>query len=138
MDPNGNHFSINVSFNDNALRGSGSPLPRSFTRAGHGRQTYGVFSRLSPDISPGKSFTLAHHERRIYGVSIDLSIHHSHVLNLDLFSLSRVGGNSRALLLAIVQGKRREFFSYQFLSGDRFLFCYGASIWETLESARQQ
>ena len=103
MDPNGNHFSINVSFNDNAVRGSGFPLPRSFTRAGHGRQTYGVFSRLSPSLSLNKFFTLTYHERQIYEISIDRSINHFRVLNLDPFRLARVGGNSRALLLAIIQ-----------------------------------
>ena len=103
MDPNGVQFSIKDPFNGNTTRWYRPPLPRSFTRTGHGRQTYGVFSRLSLSLSPGKSFTLAHHERQAYGVFINLSINHSHASSLDLFSLSSVGGNSRALLLAMTQ-----------------------------------
>ena len=103
MDPNDNHFSINVSFNDNAVRGSGSPLPRSFTLAGHGRRAYGVFSRFSFSLSPGKSFTLTHHERQTYGILVDRSINHPRAPSLDLFSLSSVGSNSRALSLSIIQ-----------------------------------
>ena len=103
MDPNGAQFSIKDPFSDNASHCPRSPLPRSFTLAGHGRQTYGVFSRLSPSLSPSKSFTLTFLERQVYGVSLDLSINHSHAPSLDLFSLSSVGGNSRALLLATIQ-----------------------------------
>ena len=103
MDPNGTQCSIKDPFNGNTTRWYRPPLPRSFTRTGHGRQTYGVFSRLSLSLSLSKSFTLACHERQAYRVFIDLSIHHSRALSLDLFSLSSVGGNSRALLLATVQ-----------------------------------
>ena len=103
MDPNDVQCSIKDPFDDNADHCPGFPLPRSFTRAGHGRQTYGIFSRLSLGLSPSKSFTLAHHERQTYRVAIDLSINHSRASSLDPFSLSRVGGNSRALLLAIIE-----------------------------------
>ena len=105
MDPNGAQFSIKDPFGDNAGHCPGSPLPRSFTLTGHGRQTYGVFSRLSPSLSPDKSFILANHERQIYRVFVDLSIHHSRILSLDPFRLASVRGNSRALLLAIIQEK---------------------------------
>ena len=105
MDPNDVQCSIKDPFGDNASHCPGSPLPRSFTLAGHGIGTYGVFSRLSLSLSPDKSFTVAHHERQAYGVFINLSINHSRAFHLDLFSLSSVGGNSRALSLSIVQGK---------------------------------
>ena len=105
MDPNSAQFSIKDPFGDNAGHCSRSPLPRSFTRAGHGRQSYGVFSRLSPSLFPGRSFTRAHHERQAYGVFINLSINHSRTSILDLFRLSSVGGNSRALSVAIIQEK---------------------------------
>ena len=103
MDPNGAQCSINYPFNGNTARWHRPPLPRSFTRAGHGRRAYGVFSRLSLSLSPGKSFTLTHHERQTYGVLVDLSINYSRTLDLDPFRLASVGGNSRALFLAIIQ-----------------------------------
>ena len=105
MDPNGIQFSIKDPFNGNTVRWYRPPLPRSFTRADHGRQTYGVFSRLSLDLSPGKSFTLTYHERQTYEVSVDFSINHSRASILDLFRLSSVGGNSRALSPATIQEK---------------------------------
>ena len=103
MDPNGIQCSIKDSFNGNASYCLRSPLPRSFTLAGHGRWTYGLFFRLSPNLSLSKSFTLTHHERQTYEVLVDLSINHSHAFSLDPFRLASVGGNSRALLLSIIQ-----------------------------------
>ena len=103
MDPNGIQCSIKDPFGDNASHCPGSPLPRSFTLAGHGRQTYGIFSRLSSGLSPGKSFILAHHERQAYRVFFNLSINHFRSLNLDFFRLASIEGNSRALLLSIIR-----------------------------------
>ena len=105
MDPNGIQCSIKNPFNGNTTRWYRPHLPRSFTRTVHGRQTYGIFSRLSLSLSPGKSFTLTRHERQAYGVFINLSINHSRAPSLDLFSLSSIGGNSRALSLSLIQEK---------------------------------
>ena len=78
------------------------PLPRSFTRADHGRIGYGAFSILSIILSPGKSFTLAYYERWAYGVPSNLSNNHSRDSILDHFSVATVWGNSRALSLSII------------------------------------
>ena len=116
MDPNGAQFSIKDPFDDNANHCPGSPLPRSFTRTGYGRQTYGVSSRLSPGLSPSKSFTLTFLERQVYGVSVDFSINHSHAFNLDPFRLASVGSNSRALLLSTIQENETRILFFLFAS----------------------
>ena len=138
MNPSDNHFSINVSFNDNAVRGSGPPLPRSFKPPSHRIGAYEAFSRLSLDLSPSKSFTLTHHERQVYRVSINLSINHSRALNLDPFRLASVGGNSRALLLAIVQENETRILFASFSVWHSILVFLRRINLETLESVRQQ
>ena len=50
-----------------------------------------------------RSFTLAHHKRQAYGVSSNLSKNHSRFPTPGLFRLASVGGNSRALIPAIIR-----------------------------------
>lgn len=103
MDPNDVQCSINCPFNDNAIVCPGLTLPRSFTRTRHESVSYGVFSTLSIILSPGKSFIHPYHGKQVYGVSSNLSNNYSRTPNLGLFSLTSVGGNSRALSLAITR-----------------------------------
>ncbi len=102
MDPNGIQCSIDCLYNDNAVGYHGFTLPRSFTRADHGRISYGISSTLSIVLSPGKSFTLAHHGKQAYRVFSNPSIDHSRDPILDYFSLASIRGNSRALFLSII------------------------------------
>ena len=120
MDPNGNQFSINDPFKDNALHCPGFTLPRSFTHAGHGRTSYGVFSILSIAPSPGKSFTRSSHERQAYGDPFDLSINHFRTPILDLFSLTSVWGNSRALVQSIIRGNQTRILFVLFFAWEAF------------------
>ena len=103
MDPNSDQFSINDPFDDNAVVCPGYTLPRSFTLARHGSMCYRIFSALSIVLSPSQSFIRAYHEKQAYGVIANLSIAHSRVPILDLFSLASIGGNSRALVLSIAR-----------------------------------
>ena len=50
-----------------------------------------------------RSFTPVHHERQAYEVSSNLSKNHSRTPTLGFLSPASVGGNSRALLLAIIR-----------------------------------
>ena len=103
MDPNGVQCSINCPFSDNAVVCPGYTLPRSFTLVHHENVRYGAFAVLSITLSPGKSFTRALHKKQAYGVFSNLSLNHSRTSNLGLFSVASIGGNSRALVLAIMR-----------------------------------
>ena len=106
MDPNNAQFTINCPCIGNAAGCPGPALPRSFTRAGHGRRDYRSFPPLSIALSPAKSFTHDYHRRQACVIPSSLSRNHSRDPLLDLFSIAIVGGNSRALLLAIVRGNQ--------------------------------
>ena len=121
MDPNGDQFSINDPFNNNAVACPGLTLPRSFTRAGHGNICCRAFSAFSIVLSPSQSFTRPNHEKQAYGVLINLSIVHSRTPILDCLSSASVGGNSRALVLATVRRNQT-----------RILFVWGF-IWAFLK-----
>ena len=116
MNPNVSQSSTDCLLSGNTPRCPGFPLPRSFTLAYHESVGYGAFSILSTVLSPGKSFTHASYEKQVYGFPSNLSIYHSRTLNLGLFGLTSVRGNSRALVLAIVRGNQtRILFVWDFI-----------------------
>ena len=118
MDPNGIQCSIDYPYNDNTLGCPGFTLPRSFTRANHGRMGYGISPTLSIILSPSQSFTLACHRKQVYGISHNLFLHHSRDPILDHFSLASVGDNSRALFLSIMRrNQTRILFVLDFARG---------------------
>ena len=108
MDPNGDQFSIETPFGyrdvGGICRDDGSfstnslgPCHRSFV---------GILQRnrgWMTHLSIFRSFTLAHHERQAYGISSNLFNNHSCTPTLGFFSLASIGGNSRALVLAIIR-----------------------------------
>ena len=108
MHPNSVQFSIETPFGyrdvggicrDDGLFGTNSLGPCH-------RPSVGVSQRYRSwmtHLSIFRSFTLAHHERQAYGISSNLSKNHSRASTLGLFGLASIGGNSRALVLAIVR-----------------------------------
>ena len=113
MDPNGNQFSINVSFNDNVVRGSGPPLPRSFKPLDHGKWAYRPFPDL---LTAHRGLYSPFHEKRRYGVPLSLSTDHSRDLILDPFSLASIEGNSRAPVLAMIRRNQTRILFFLFTS----------------------
>ena len=103
MDPNNDQCSIDCPFSDNAAVCPGLTLPRSFTRACHESVDYGGLAVLSITLSPSRSFTRPYYEKQACGVSSNLSKNYSRTPTLGLFGLASVGGNSRALILAITR-----------------------------------
>ena len=103
MDPNGNHFSINVSFNDNAVRGFGPPLPRSFKPPGHGIRACGPFPSL---LTAHQGLYSPFYEKRRYGLFWGLSGDSLHLFTNFLLGLSCVWGNSRARVFSIIRGNQ--------------------------------
>ena len=103
MDPSNTQCSIDYLFSNNAVVCPGLTLPRSFTRVRHESVCYGAFAILSITLSPSQSFTRSNHKKQAYGVPADLSKNHFRTSTLGFLSLTSVGGNSRALVLAIIR-----------------------------------
>ena len=108
MNPNSVQFSIETPFGyrdvGGICRDDGSFGTNSLGPC-H-RPSVGVSQRYRSwmtHLSIFRSFTLAHHERQAYGISSNLSKNHSRASTLGLFGLASIGGNSRALVLAIVR-----------------------------------
>ena len=113
MNPNDNHFSINVSFNDNALRGSGPPLPRSFKPPGHGIRACRPFPNL---LIAYRGLYSPFHGKQRYGLFWDLSWDSLHHFINPLLGLSCVWGNSRARVLATIRGDQTRLCKAQWFS----------------------
>ena len=108
MDPNGDQFSIETPFGyrdvggicrDDGSSGTNSLGPCYLPSVGVSQR----YKSWMTHLSILRSFTLAHHERQAYGVPSSLSNNCFHAPILGFFSLASVGGNSRALVLAIVR-----------------------------------
>ena len=127
MDPNGNHFSINVSFNDNAVRGSGPPLPRSFKPPGHGIHACRPFPGL---LTAHQGLYSPFQGKRCYGLFWGLSGDSLYRFINSLLGLSCVWGNSRARVLAIIRGNQTRLCRAQWFS--RGLHWAGQRSWRVL------
>ena len=100
MDPNGNQFSIDYPFNGNTARWHRPPLPRSFKPPGHGIRACESFpSLLTAHLGLYSPF----YEKRCYGLFWGLSWDFLHRFIKPLLGLSCFWGNSRALVLSIIQ-----------------------------------
>ena len=109
MDPKDYQSSINDPFNDNAAGCHWPSLPRSFKHTCHGIRVYGPFSSL---LIAYRGPNPTSHGKQCYGAFWELSWDCLRLSKDSLLGLSKVWGNSRARVLARVQGSQTRTASY--------------------------
>ena len=109
MDPNDIQFSINDPFNDNAVRCPRYTLPRSFKPTGHGIGPCGAFYDL---LTAHRGLHPTGHREQAYR-AFKLSWDSLRLSKEPLLGLSGVWGNSRACVLASVQGNQTRTVSHE-------------------------
>ena len=109
MDPTGFQCSINDPFNDKAGGWRRPPLPRSFKPSGHGIRACGAFPGL---LIAHRGPNPSHYGKRRSGAFEGLSWDSLRLSKDPLLGLSSVSGNSRARVLARVQGKQTRTVGY--------------------------